>query len=752
LKQKLLKLWQRVKRLGHYAVRVTLGLLLTSIVATHLSIDSGRGIRELTDVELKAYDIVLRQTMPRTPDPRVVIVDIDEKSIGNIGRWPWSRNLMAQLVRQSFDKYQARVMAFDISFAEPDNTTGLRMLDKFDAANLSDTPALKAFVDAQRKEENFDRIFADTLVNYPVVLGFALVDSGARSGALPKPFYDLSEMREADRNAVYFTQPGYVGNMQVFYNQGAVEGGHFYPDMDDDGIIRRIPLAVVHGTAMYMTFTVPAVSIYLGNLPTRIDKPVKTAYDLQAPKLSIGQREVNLDVRTTVWIPYRGPQRTYTYVSASDIINGTLSDPSLIKDKLLIVGTSAAGLYDLRSTPTDHAYPGVEVHANLASALLDGTTKSRPIEDMDIINGMIVLTLLVLCFLVPRLSAVNATMVTLAVMAIMFGIAFWAWSKHVIIPWAVPALFVFGIYVLNMAYGYFTEARAKRQITNRFGEYIPKELVEEMAQNPDAVNMEGDSRQMTVLFSDVRSFTTISEGLDPKQLSDLMNNYLTPMTNVIQSERGTIDKYIGDAIMCFWGAPLPDNQHAAHGVNAALDMQKKVRELWPEFEKRGWPKLEIGVGLNTGTMSVGNMGSSFRRAYTVMGDAVNLASRLEGITKEYGVGIVVSESVVKGAPGFVYRELDRIRVKGKLEPVTIYEPIGRAGEVSKEGLDEVDTFHRALDFYRSQRWDDADMMASRAQRFNPEHKLYKLFKERTNALRKNPPAANWDGVFTFEHK
>ena len=264
--------------------------------------------------------------------------------------------------------------------------------------------------------------------------------------------------------------------------------------------------------------------------------------------------------------------------------------------------------------------------------------------------------------------------------------------------------------------------------------------------------MAGESRDMTVLFSDVRDFTSISEGLTPEGLKDLMNTYLTAMTEVIQEKRGTIDKYIGDLVMAFWGAPLGDPDHAAHGVEAALAMQKRIRGLDTEFIKRGWPILNAGVGLNCGDMSVGDMGSKFRRAYTVMGDAVNLGSRLEGLTKEYGVGILVSENVVKAAQGFVYREIDKVVVKGRQEGVSVFEPIGVVGQATDTALTEIDRFHKALEYYRKQRWDEATQILKDLQAATPDAKLYRLYLKRIDHFRNNSPGPAWNGLWVFTTK
>jgi adenylate cyclase len=321
-----------------------------------------------------------------------------------------------------------------------------------------------------------------------------------------------------------------------------------------------------------------------------------------------------------------------------------------------------------------------------------------------------------------------------------------------VIPLAGSLTMVLALFALNMTYGYFTETRTKRQLAGLFGQYVPSELVEEMSKNPEQVSMEGESREMTILFSDVRGFTTISEGLEPRDLSLLMNEFLTPLSRVIYSHRGTIDKYMGDCIMAFWGAPLPDARHAYQAVLSGLEMQRKLSELQPHFKERGWPPIHIGVGINTGRVSVGNMGSEVRVAYTVMGDAVNLASRLEGITKEYGAGVLVGEKTKEDAPEFIYRELDMVRVKGKDKPVAIFEPLGLAGEVDQAVLEEIKLFQQALRMYRKQEWDKAELYLFNLLKIVPNTKLYEVYAERVAHYRNNPPGENWDGVFVFKTK
>jgi adenylate cyclase len=291
-------------------------------------------------------------------------------------------------------------------------------------------------------------------------------------------------------------------------------------------------------------------------------------------------------------------------------------------------------------------------------------------------------------------------------------------------------------------------------ITGLFGQYVPPELVDEMAQNPERFSMEGESRELTILFSDVRGFTTISESLDAKTLSEFINAFLTPFTKVIYKNRGTIDKYMGDCIMAFWGAPLTDADHARHGVESAFEMLIAMQTLNTEFAKRGWPVIKVGIGLNSGKVSVGNMGSEIRLAYTVMGDAVNLASRLEGITKEYGAAIIIGDETRKQLPDLIAREVDKVRVKGKDVAVTIYEPLGFEGKVAERQLAALPLFEKALSAYRQQDWNSAESQFKDLQLHYADtgEVLYDLYLERIALLRDNPPGDQWDGAFTFTKK
>jgi adenylate cyclase len=475
----------------------------------------------------------------------------------------------------------------------------------------------------------------------------------------------------------------------------------------------------------------------------------KEYYALEAIKL--GDYRIPVDNNGAAYVPYRGLEGSFPYLSAHRVLTRDI-DPALLKDKIVLVGTSAPGLLDLRSTPVQNVYPGVEVHANIISGILDQRVNHRPAWTIGYEFVMLILVAVSMALLLPMLPPLFAAAGTVGIGLLVIAGTMVAWHNHLILPLASPLLLIGLIFMLHMTYGFFIESRGKRQLAHLFGQYIPPELVDEMSDSPSEFTLDGENREMTVLFSDVRGFTTISEGMDPKQLTQLMNALLTPMTRVIHKNRGTIDKYMGDAIMSFWGAPLSDSEHARHALYAALEMIEELKIMQEEFRLRGWPEVNMGIGLNTGAMNVGNMGSEFRMAYTVLGDAVNIGSRLEGLTKNYGVNIIVSESTKANIPEFTFRELDLVIVKGKNEPVAIFEPVGHKNDLEKSVRSELTRYKQALTGFRSQNWDKAEIDFFNLNRSDPDRRLYQVYLDRIVHYRDEPPGSDWDGAFTHTSK
>ncbi len=726
------------------------------------------GFIQTLDAQL--YDLRLRLAMPQTLDERIVILDIDEKSLQEEGRWPWSRDKLAVLMDKLFDKYAIAVVGFDIVFAEKDDSSGLKTLQELGRNQLRNVPQFQTALTQITPQLEYDNLFAQKIRNRNVVLGYYLSNANgaakSASGELPPPVFQAGTFR--GKPIGFLKWDSYGANLPEL-QKNALSGGHFNPIIEPDGRVRRVPMVVEYNGAYYEALSLAVVRALLGSPPLLPgyagasgsdkaggnEKPGSKNYaglewlELNLPQ---GSLRIPVDQDVSTLIPFRGPQGSYRYLSLADVLHDRVQ-PEQLKNRIVLIGTSAPGLLDMRATPVSEVYPGVEIHANMISGILDQNLRQRPPYVLGAEVLLLLLTGVALSLVLPLLSPVRATVVTLTVLlcTVLGNVLLWQYA-NLAMPLAGSLLMILALFAVDMSYGYFVEARTKRQITSLFGQYVPSELVDEMSEHPEQVSMAGDSREMSILFSDVRGFTTISEGLEPQELTQLMNEFLTPLSRVVYKHRGTIDKYMGDCIMAFWGAPLPDTRHARHAILAGIEMQQTLQALQPHFRERGWPEIHVGVGINSGRVSVGNMGSEVRVAYTVMGDAVNLASRLEGITKQYGVGIIVGENTKEAVADFVYRELDLVRVKGKDHPIKIFEPLGLHGQVGQEALDELKIFHQVLRAYRKQEWDKAELDLFNLQRMSPETRLYAVYAERVAYFRNNPPGPDWDGVFVFQTK
>jgi len=714
-------------------------------------------------LEAMVYDTRLALTMPRTVNPRIVIVDIDEKSLaekekGGEGRWPWPRDRMALLLDTLFDKYQIAIAGFDMVFAERDESSGLMVLQQLARKELKDLPQFRSALQQLQPQLDYDEIFASRMRKRPVMLGYTFTreneQTGNKKGALPAPVIAAGTF--SGKNIGFHKYTSYTANLEVL-QKSAAGGGYFSLAPDPDGILRRVPMLAEYDGAYYEPLSLAMVRMIIGRpsvLPGYPSDGSGSENYSGLEWLEVGPIKIPVDEAVTALIPYRGKQRSFKYVSAVDVMNERVEAAELA-GKIVLVGTTAPGLFDLRATPVEAVYPGVEVHANMIAGMLERNIKQKPPYVVGAEFVSLLIAGLALALLLPLLNPLKSLLATVAVLCVaLFGNLIAFHYGNLVLPLASGLLLIALLYGFNMTYGYFVETRVKRQITELFGQYVPPELVDEMARNPQQFSMAPRAEELSVLFSDVRGFTTISESLSPDDLAIYINDYLTTMSLVIrEGHRGTLDKYIGDAIMAFWGAPMSDPAHAKNAVLAAMDMQKAAKTLNEKFRDKGWPTFKIGVGVNSGVMRVGDMGSRIRRAYTVMGDAVNVGSRLEGITKEYGADIIVGEGTKNAVPEVVFRELDRVRVKGKDEAVSIYEPLGLRGQVEQAKLDEIDLYARFLNLYRAQEWDQAELKLLNLQKMVPGSVLYShAFVERFSYLRANPPGKDWDGAFTFTTK
>lgn len=721
------------------ALQILAGLALTGLFALHSAhIVQMPG---LSSLELYLYDVRMRQSAAQTVDDRIVILDIDEKSLAEFGRWPWNRTRIAQIIDTSFDHYGIAALGFDVVWAESETDQIATILEETGAARTDPT---------LRRQLDTDAILAETMQNRPVVLGYYFNnESGSvTKNILPRPVLSAADLPATASLAAHWT--GYTGNIAPLMT-GSVTAGHINSIPDADGVIRRVPLLIAYQEAYYESLSLAMLRALFGGEPI---KPViaQTQGYQRVEALQMGPLQLPVDQELAALVNFRGPAHSFTYISLGDILAKRVPVEKLA-GRIALIGTSAPGLRDQRATPTDPIMPGVEVHANMIASALDQNIRAQPayVVGLDVAQ---VLTLgLLAALLLPLLGAISGTLVFAALGAVAIWFNFQLWNHALfVVPLASILATLVAVYIFNLGWGFLIEGRAKRQLGDMFGQYVPPKLVQEMAKDPANYSMEGRDAELTVVFSDLRGFTSISEQLSARDLAAYINAYLTDMSAIIAGLNGTLDKFIGDAIMAFWGAPVEDPLAAEHAVCAAIEMQKEAERLSQKFLTKGWPAFQIGVGVNSGPMRVGDMGSRLRRAYTVMGDAVNLGSRLEGLTKNYGVGIIIGENTAKLLPHFSCRMLDRVRVKGKQEAVAIYEPLGKTETVSAQALAELANWNKMMDCYFAMDWAQTQQLLTQARALGAAPSLCDLFEARLRGHIAHPPAPGWDGVTKFTAK
>ncbi len=703
----------------------------------------------LERLEALLYDLRFRVALEAPPvAQKIVIVDIDESSIGVEGRWPWSRARMGDMLATLYDN-GAIIVGFDVTFPEPErNPVDEVLTDPVIAAYAGNT------LRAERARFDADAKFAQDIARGETVLGFFLHnDTAGHVGALPEPILTLPP-GEGDQWLLP-TTIGYAGNQPVLQD-AAVSAGSLTTEPDIDGVVRRSPMIYRVGDQLYPSLSLAVARRFLGAENVTITTAMQ-GDTVVMESVALDGNLIPVDARGRAVVPYRGKAHSFPYVSATDVLHDAV-DRDVLDGAIVLVGTSALGLKDLRSTPLETGYPGVEVHANLLDAIIgsvppDNRFWYRPDYEIGATVLMILLLGIVIVVVQPRLAAAGQVLFSAVAITCVIGgnYLLWAWG-HFDFPLAPLLVVVLMLNLFYMVLGFLEETQRRAQIHSMFGQYVAPAHIDQLLDHPEQASFDGESKEMTVLFSDVRSFTTISEKLSAQSLKQLLNRYFTPITKIIFDNQGTIDKYVGDMVMAFWGAPLGDPKHAEHALDAALLMLQKVDELKEEFGADGLPRIDVGIGVNTGPMNVGDMGSSYRRAYTVLGDAVNLASRLESATKQYGLRLLVGEATAVQAPNHVLRLVDRLQVKGKTEPVKVYEPLCRKEQATPELLVRLASWDRALQCYFDQRWDDAENELGELLAAEPECRLYQIFLERVAAMRAIPPAVSWDGVYILTEK
>lgn len=720
----------------HSRIYLLAGLMLTlSLTLLPLHQDAGRWLQRL---ELLYYDwrfINVPLPFAKTAaDIPVVIVDIDEASLAEVGRWPWSRVELANLI-DALAGYGAIVIGLDLVLSEAEPHPAdllLRMGNKLDPEQRSLIQTLRSRITGA------DQQLADAIAQVDLVSGFFFLESVGINAPMPPPLKSLDPAQPY----LYLTRPGVTVPLPVF-RQMPGSTGFVSTFADEDGVIRRSPVLMSWQQQLYPSLSLAMAMMYLLEPRLRLQE-VAVGNALAPEFLWLGDYRIRLDVNGRVIVPYAGPKGSFSYLPAVDVMRYRLDGRSL-NGALVLVGSSAMGLADLRSTPVGTQYPGVEVHANILRGLLSGQFPWRPLAQAGLTFAQTLLAGLLLIVLLPRLAPSGALLVSIVLICSLLMTNLLLWHYYGLdLPVATTLLLCVCLVMLNLGTGLLSENRRRRQLRSIFDQYVPPAHIGKLLEDPEALQLAGETRTMTVLFSDICAFTRISEGMTANSLKTMLNEHFTPLTRIIFEQGGTIDKYVGDMLMAFWGAPLDDPQHASHAVAAALSMAVQIEERQAYFGERGWPEVRVGIGINTGAMNVGDMGSDYRRAYTVLGDAVNLGSRLEGLTRYYGVTVLASDETRRAAPGFVWRFIDRIRVKGKEEAVDVYEPLGMmSAGVSRD--DELAVWDQCLGFYRQQQWADALRLCQILQTQYPSP-LYDVYAQRLQAWRVCPPD-DWDGAY-----
>jgi adenylate cyclase len=704
----------------------------------------------LEEIRLRTFDFYQSLRPRETVSRPVVIVDIDEASLKEIGQWPWPRTILADLVTR-LAELGVVAIGFDIIFAEPDRMSPSIAATSF--RNLDDDTRNKL-----RTLPSNDEVFAQAIRRSRVVLGQAGSATAAPRSQAEAALQTGFAVRGPDATPFLVTFAGLLRNVPVI-EQAAAGRGVFSVLPERDGIVRRVPLVMRAQGAM-----APSLSIELLRVVTNSSAILVRTDQAGVQSVAVPGLQVPTDQNGRFWVHFNkhDPAR---YVSAKDVLQGRVPRDR-VEGKLVLMGTSAVGLLDIKTTPVSAAIPGVEIHAQILESALTKSSLTYPNYAVGVELLVAVFVGLMIIIVAPMLRASIIIALGAIVAAALIGTSWYLYSQYnLLIDFTYPLISSALVYLALVFMNYVKEQKQRQQIRAAFGYYLSPALVEQLARSPEKLVLGGEERRMTVLFSDVRGFTTISEHYkhDPQGLTRLMNQFLTPLTNAIIERKGTIDKYIGDAIMAFWNAPLDDPEQEINACEAALEMLARADRLNQQFkrdaEQNGgkYMPLNVGIGLNTGPCVVGNMGSDFRFNYSVLGDTVNVASRLEARTKDYRIPIVIGAQTEQQAKEkFATIEIDRIQVKGKSEPETVFTVLGHAELRQDPNFQDLRELTAGmLRFYREQDWTRALEAIERCRKAGEGFgiaALYDMYAERIEAFRRTPPPPDWNGVYEAESK
>ncbi|MDX8388309.1 MAG: adenylate/guanylate cyclase domain-containing protein [Ghiorsea sp.] len=733
-------------------------IMMMALVAFGLAIVKPSGLELL---EMKTLDFRFQSRGIIPADPRVAIIAVDDDSLSEEGRWPWSRDKIALLVDKALGQYGAKALGFDMVFSEEQANQVDEATRVLRSASLND-PYADGHINWLQKHSalgDVDAILERTLNKYKdrLVPGYFFYPEGADTPALVKS--QLAEEAELIRSLA-MTSTFSKEAMHSIPHIAAIEGNlarftktvdaigffNFFPDTD--GTVRRIPLMTELEGYVYPSMAMQTLRMFL-DWP---DMAVVVG-DVGVEEVRLGPLSMQTDEHGSMLLNHYGPGRTFKHISAADILNDRLEGDEL-RDKVVIFGVTAIGVYDYRPTPFDSVFPGVEGHAVAISNILNGEELHRP-PSVEVLELLAVLFLSLLAgYLVYGRSPLSQGISIIGFPLIVVGVSQWLFTDHHI--WVAETYLIIGVLLTTVPttlFGYIIESRKRAFIHDAFSHYLAPSVVENLAKNPDALKLGGEEKHITAFFSDIASFSTFSEQLSPSELVAFLNRYLTAMSDIVLEEMGTIDKYEGDAIIAFFGAPLDLEDHAERCVMAALKQQEALAVLREEWKAEGLPEVHIRIGLNSGPMVVGNMGTESSMNYTMMGDHVNLAARLEGVCKAYRVPILMSKDTYMLVRGRVSaRFVDRVRVVGRSQPVDLYQPMATRTDISDEARKESRTYEQAWSLMSEGNFDESLQILAKLYASNPNDGLYEVMMQRVKGYVQTPPADGWGGVFNLKNK
>ena len=669
-------------------------------------------------------DIMFKIRGKTKKDKNIIIIDIDEKSLKKLGQWPWSRNIIAKILKNLTDA-GVGIIGFDMVFAEKDKTSPQYIFKKFHI---------------NKKAPDYDKILAQEVASSPTILGYTFRFDNEIYSTLPPKIQGIFLEKNKPQEDFSPIAKSVILNIPVIQNS-AYSSGFFNIFPDEDGIIRSAPLLIKFKHFIYPSLTLEIVRTILG-----ANKVIIHYSNLGIKNIQINNLIIPTGPHGRLYLNYNGPKRMFNYISAIDIYENHF-DKNLIKGKIALIGTSALGLLDIRATPFDSTFPGVEIQATILDNLINKTFLKKPswIEGANLTIIILIIFFVTLAFIFPNIFTIFIFI--LLTTGILYFDYYMLFTKHYIFNIIFPIIASFTTFLILIVLHFFIEHRQKEKIKQKFAKKVSPQVVEELLKSIDSNTFEIREKEITIFFSDIRTFTTISEQIQsPKRLIVLLNKYFTPMTEIIINTKGTVDKFIGDAIMAYWNAPNNIPNHADKAVKSAIQQIKELNELNQYLEKENFPSIHIGIGINTGKAIIGEMGSEGRSDYTAIGDSVNLTSRLEGLNKYYGTNIIISEFTYKQLKdSYNIRELDLVKVKGKKEAVKIYEILTKKLEEN-----ELSYYNTALKHYKNAEFEKAKKIFIELWNEN-KLKLYKIYIKRCENLIKNPPK-KFKGVYEFTTK